>query len=175
MTIDTNLKPRLYNGKVSGDTKLSQLMGKIIFIIDKTTAPEYMKYPECNSSDENVPCYNLDNYMNMESGGDNLRIYSYSRITNQAITPPEIRDDGLTTDTINYKMVIPDAGTSMKIFGILRNPNFDTLVADYGVQIACYRFYENDTNLMNYEESFSKHKSAFVPISKMIKYLEQQK
>jgi len=175
MTIDTNLKPRLYTGKVSGDTKLSQLMGKIIFIIDKTTAPEYMKYPECNSSDENVPCYNLDNYMNMESGGDNLRIYSYSRITNQAITPPEVHDDGLTTDTINYKMVIPDAGTSMKIFGILRNPNFDTLVADYGVQIACYRFYENDTNLMNYEESFSKHKSAFVPISKMIKYLEQQK
>jgi hypothetical protein len=162
-------------GKVSGDTKLSQLMGKIIFIIDKTTAPEYMKYPQCNSSDENVPCYNLDNYMNMESGGDNLRIYSYSRITNQAITPPEIRDDGITTDTIKYKMVIPDAGTSMKIFGILRNPNFDTLVADYGVQIACYRFYENDTNLMNYEEAFSKHKSAFVPISKMIKYLEQQK
>ena len=34
---------------------------------------------------------------------------------------------------------------------------------------------ENDTNLMNYEEAFSKHKSAFVPISKMIKYLEQQK
>lgn len=174
MTIDTNLKPRLYNGKVSGDTKLSELMGKIIFIIDKTTAPKYMTYPECNS-DANVPCYNLDNYMNMESGGDQLRIYSYGRITNQAITPPQVHDDGLTTDIINCKMVIPDAGTGMKIFGILRNPLFDTLVADYGVQIACYRFYENDTNLMNYEAAFSKHKSAFVPISKMIKYLEEQK
>lgn len=174
MTIDTNLKPRLYDGKVSGDTKLSELMGKIIFIIDKTTAPEYMKYPVCGS-DINVPCYNLDNYMNMESGGDQLRIYSYGRITNQAITPPQVHDDGLTTDIINYKMVIPDAGTGMKIFGFLRNPLFDTLVVDYGVQIACYRFYENDTNLMNYEAAFSKHKSAFVPISKMIKYLEEQK
>jgi hypothetical protein len=174
MIIDSNLKPRLYNGKVSGDTKISELMGKIIFVIDKTTSPEYMKYPEC-SSDINVPCYNLDNYMNMESGGDNLRIYSYGRITSQSITPPLIHDDGITTDTVNYKMVIPDAGTGMKIFGILRNPNFDTLVGDYGVQIACYRFYENDTNLMNYEQAFSKHKSAFVPISKMLKYLEQQR
>ena len=174
MIIDTNLKPRLYNGKVSGDTKISEVMGKIIFIIDKTTAPKYMNYPECRS-DANMPCYNLDNYMNMESGGDQLRIYSYGRITNQLINPPLVRDDGITTDVINYKMVIPDAGTGMKIFGILRNPNFDTLVADYGVQIACYRFYENDTNLMNYEAAFSKHKSAFVPISKMIKYLEEQK
>jgi hypothetical protein len=113
--------------------------------------------------------------MNMESGGDNLRIYSYGRITSQSITPPLVRDDGLTTDIIDYKMVIPDAGMGMKIFGILRNPNFDTLVADYGVQIACYRFYENDTNLMNYEQAFSKHRSAFVPISKMLKYLELQK
>jgi hypothetical protein len=163
MTIDTSLKPRLYDGKVSGNTKLSDLMGKVIFIIDKTTAPEYMKYPD------------LANYMNMESGGDNLRIYTYGRIASQSITPPHVHDDGITTDTINYKMVIPDAGTGMKIFGILRNPKFDTLVADYGVQIACYRFYENDTNLMTYEEAFSKHKSAFVPISKMIKYLEEQK
>jgi hypothetical protein len=174
MIIDSNLKPRLYYGKVSGDTTLSDVMGKIIFIIDKTTAPEYMKYPKCNS-DINVPCYNLDNYMNMESGGDNLRIYTYGRITSQLITPPLIHDDEITTDTVNYKMVIPDAGSGMQIFGILRNPNFDTLVADYGVQIACYRFYENDTNLMNYEEAFSKHKTAFVPISKMLKYLEQQK
>jgi hypothetical protein len=174
MIIDSNLKPRLYNGKVSGNTKISELMGKIIFIIDKTTSPEYMKYPKCNS-DINVPCYNVDNYMNMESGGDNLRIYSYGRITSQSITPPLVRDDGLTTDITDYKMVIPDAGMGMKIFGILRNPNFDTLVADYGVQIACYRFYENDTNLMNYEQAFSKHRSAFVPISKMLKYLELQK
>lgn len=163
MTIDTSLKPRLYDGKVSGNTKLSDLMGKVIFIIDKTTAPEYMKYPD------------LANYMNMESGGDNLRIYTYGRIASQSITPPHVHDDGIRTDIINYKMVIPDAGTGMKIFGILRNPKFDTLVADYGVQIACYRFYENDTNLMTYEEAFSKHKSAFVPISKMIKYLEEQK
>ena len=174
MTIDTNLKPRLYSGKVSGDTKLSEVMGKIIFIIDKTTAPEYMKYPEC-ISDPNIPCYNLDNYMNMESGGDNLRIYTYGRITSQSITPPLLHDDGLTTDIIDYKMVIPDAGSSMKIFGILRNPNFDTLVLDYGAQIVCYRFYENDTNLINYEEAFRKHKSAFVLVSKMVKYLEQQK
>jgi hypothetical protein len=172
MMIDMNLKPRLYNKQISGDTLLSEILGKIIFIIDKKTAPEYMNYPICESSKQ---CYKLNKYMNMESGGDNLRIYSYGRITNQSITPPIVHDDGLTTDIVNYKMVIPDAGLSMKILGILRNPNFNTLVSDYGVQIVCYRFYENDTNLMNYEKAFRTNKSAIVPISKMIKYLEEQK
>jgi hypothetical protein len=172
MSIDLNLKTRLYKDErtgsimVNGQTKLSKLMKKIIIVVDKSTAPNYKKYPECDLE----PCYNLSRYVNMESGGDTIRSYKYDRIINQQTTPPHIRDNGLSTDISDLKMVFPDAGND--IIGALRNYGSNDLVLDYGVQIAFYRFYQIDTNLIEYEKLFSDNKSAFIPMSQLINYIK---
>ena len=172
MSIDLNLKTRLYKNEktgsimVNGQTKLSKLMKKIIIVLDKSTAPNYKSYPECDLE----PCYNLSRYVNMESGGDTVRSYKYDRIINQQTTPPHIRDNGLSTDISDLKMVFPDAGSN--IIGALRNYGSNDLVLDYGVQIAFYRFYQKDTNLIEYEKLFSDNKSAFIPMPLLINYIK---
>ena len=180
--VDATLKSKLYTGTVTSRTYLSDLMNKIVLIVDKKLAPKYQSFPECGTScvgpkntlamNANCPsCFSLKNYVNIESGTTFLRIYNYSYIMDQSYTSPEIMDDGLTTDVNSMKIVIPDIGTNF--MGCVRNPSCHFLPLNYGVQIVAYPFYQNDIYLDQYEQAFADGKSAFVPLSTMIHFVNK--
>lgn len=168
--IEVYFKDRLHKGKITGSTKLSEISGKIIIVIDKNTAPNYNKYPVC-STDKNQICYNLKNFVNLESGGDDLRTYRYTTIINEKNTPPLIMDDKLNSNVFNYKLILPDLGGNF--FGIMNNPDHNLLISNHSAQIICYNFYNRDSNLDKYEQFFGIFKSSFVPFSSAIPILNQ--
>jgi hypothetical protein len=163
--ISSILGERLNKCDVTPDTILANLMGKIVLIIDVTTSPDYKTYSICNPVTDKT-CNDLTTYVNMESGGDYLRIYKYTELLNISIFPPYIFTDG-TTDVNALRIVIPDVGTD------ITNPNVFDFIVDYGVQFSTYPFFNQDANLFQYEKIFSDNKSAFVPLSIIIPYLNQ--
>ena len=173
MAIQNYLANKLYVGHVDGSTILSELLGKVVLIIDKYTAPNYAdssNYPKCNNStsDINSGCYNLSTFMNMESGTGTLRMYSYTNLQRQATTPPIILDsDNLDTDISLLRIVQPDSTTPEDI-----NPVFSDFIQNYGVQFITNRFFITDTGLKFYEAFFASNKSAFVPYSFAISYFD---
>jgi hypothetical protein len=166
-SIHKNLKTRLYSGEVNGMTPLGNIMGKIVIVIDKKIAPKYDSYPVCEKMG-NEECFNLSKYVNLESGGDNLRTYKYSHILEQTTTPPHIKDDG-TTDTTYLKMAFPDVKQTAG------NPVLAPFITDYGVQFVASRLYIVDTNLKAYENTFNDGGMAFLPFSIIVKKVENDK
>jgi len=152
--ISYDLGDRLYSGKVTPDSYLSDLLGKIVVVVDKTTSPE-IETAICNPSDLN--CSNLINVTNMISGSDRVRIYRENDLTAQMTNPP---DPGV------YLMRIVKPQTTI-LYGVV-NSNAEPLIKNYGAQVVLQCFYMNDNQLKNYEALFSKYKSAFVPISSII-------
>ena len=143
---------------VNGDTILSTIRDKIIIVLDKTYAPTY-SYKS-----------NLGNNVNIISGGDTMRTYGYSTLTQQQFTSPVIKDDGINTDVVSLKLVYPDVGSNW--LGLTRNALYYPMVLNYGVQIVLYPFYQVDMYLGQYEKAFSEKKAGIVPISQMILYLQ---
>ena len=87
-SVDYALKSKLYNGKVTENTKFADLMGKVVLILDKTIEPKYKDYCSCSLEEQN--CYDLTKYVNMESGGINLFSLQYNEILKQYTSPPTI-------------------------------------------------------------------------------------
>lgn len=144
---------------VNGDTILNKLRKKIIIVIDKTYAPTYKEES------------NLGKYVNMESGGDILRVYGYSILSEQQYTTPNIKDDGITTDVETMKMVTPDLGGGW--LGLIQNSIYYPMVLNYGAQVVLYPFYQIDMYLGQYESAFADNKAAYVPMGAMITYLKE--
>ena len=88
-------------------------------------------------------------------------------ILNLSILPPYIFSDG-TTDVKAMRLVVPDLGTN------ITNPSIYEFVIDYATQMVCYPFYNKDNNLINYERVFRDNKSAFIPISQIVPYLNEK-
>ena len=168
-SIDATLKDKLYfNTKIDNDTKLTDIMGKVIIVMDKTINYKYNKYTSCAENEEN--CYDLTKYINIESGGDLLGLQRYTTVLNQKINPPYIHDDNITVSANRIHMALPDYDTTNT-----SNPNYGVFVRDYGYQIVPYRFYKKDKELSNYEDFFNDNKYGIVPISKAIRHYEKLK
>jgi hypothetical protein len=157
--VDSVLKPKLYKGEVSPNTHLADLLGQVVLIIDRTTTPGYKNFPVCETGVQG--CYNLKDYVNMESGSNYLRIYTEKELTNQMTNPP---DPGVYL----MRIVTPN---SPLLFGA-KNSKATNLITDYGAQIVAQDFYINDSNLKDYETMFFTHKSAFVPIRNALEYIK---
>jgi len=173
MCIHNYLHNKLFSGPVDGNTKLNDLMGKIVLIIDKNISPDYANisnYPKCSDgiSDADNGCYNLSNMKNIESGTQVLRIYEYSNLSKQSITPPLITDtEDLNTDVTLFRLIKPSISDS-------NNPLCSDFISNYGVQFITNRFYILDNNLERYELFFFANHSAFVPFSTAIKFYSKQ-
>ena len=103
--IDSVLKPKLYDGEVTRDTKLADIMGKIVIVIDKTI---HRDYKDCvqNVEPSDISCFDLSNYMNMESGSQNMNSYSLTQIESQAFSSAMIKDDNVSTTAVASKLVL---------------------------------------------------------------------
>ncbi len=162
--IDAILKPKLYDGEITKETKLNEIMGKIIIVIDKSIHRDYKEFAKCKASDVN--CYDLSNYTNVESGSQNMNLYSLSQIENQANIPVLIKDDNVSTTAISSKIVLPVDNSK-------ENPVMRKLILNYGAQIVAYRYYKVDTNLADSETFFNDNRGGIVPLAAAIPYFER--
>lgn len=168
-TIYNVLLPKLYSGKVTNDTKLGDLMGHVVLVMDRTIVPHYAKYCKCEDSN----CHDLTSYINMESGTSVLYQTQYTELLNQSAIQINTMLDicSICTDIRHLRVVLPDNN-----YKATKNPQIDAFVTDYGAQLVPYRFYSVDSGLSGYEAMFdySKHKSAFVPLASAIQYIHEK-
>lgn len=154
--LQSTVKDRLYQGTVTPDTQLTDLVGKIVLVVDNITSPGYQNYTSCTDI---TGCVGLADLVNMDSGTSIVRIYNERDLMMQAFNPPD-------PDVYMMRIVFPNRG----IFYGMSNPAFLYLMKNYGAQIVTQAFYLNDTNLTAYEDMFRNFKSAFVPISAVLAY-----
>lgn len=164
--IHSTIKPKIYNGKVSGDTILNELFDKIIIMVDKTIDRNYVKNAECDHTD--LHCYDFNNYINMESGSENVNLFHFSSLIGQAYTPVLVKDDNVRTTVSNIRMAIPDKTP------ITSNPEMKDYIVKYNCQIIAYMFYIIDNELNEYEEFFNTSRSSFVPLSFALSYFTKK-
>uniref|UniRef100_A0A6C0IP29 Phosphatidylinositol-specific phospholipase C X domain-containing protein n=1 Tax=viral metagenome TaxID=1070528 RepID=A0A6C0IP29_9ZZZZ len=162
--IDSVLKPKLYDGNIDRDTKLSELMGKVVIIIDKTIHRDYKEYAKCKGTD--VSCYDLSNYLNIESGSQTINLVGLMQLENQAANPPLIKDDNVSTTAISSKLVLPYQKANV-------NPDMKKMILNYGGQMIGYRYHLVDENLMDCETFFNDNKGGIVPLAAAIPYFER--
>lgn len=163
-SIDFALRAKLYSKPVTNDTLLSEVMGKIVVIMDKTIDRDYRDFAACEPDEKD--CLNLVNFINVESGSETLQLNRYSEILNQCTAPPTTLDNcELCTDVKKMRVVVPDLN-----YENTANPEISEFILSYGCQIVPYRFYTNDTALADYEDLFNNNNSAFVPLASAIYY-----
>jgi len=164
-SIDFALKAKLYKEQLTNKTKMSDIKGKIVIIIDKTINRNYKDYTDCK--DKSSQCYDLKLYTNAESGSEFINLTNYRTLLNQCSNSVNILDDesNLHTDVKRIKLALPDT-----IPRNAKNPNFSQFVEKYGCQIVPYKFYSKDPELEDYEIFFNENKSAFVPLATGIYY-----
>jgi len=177
-SIDNTIKDKLYVDTtkkvnetfpaipVTKDTLFSDVAGKVILCIDKTIVRNYKDYTSCDGS--KGECYDLTNYINIETGGEDLNLLKYSDVMDQCVIPISIKNDNETTDVKTMKYVVPNIKNDN-----LLNPGISNFILKYSAQIPAYRFYKNDRHLRIYEEFFDEHKSAFVPLAIAITYFKK--
>ena len=154
--IDYSFKNRLYSGRVNGETKLEDLMGKVVFIMDKTSSPDYKNYVKCVSE----PCFKLTDYINMDAGTISFSKYSYTNLETLPQVP--VMPGGKKTDIKTFMMVTPTR------FDMVRQPDPVDTIAKWHPQFLLYNFSVASEELDAYENIFNKNEASFVPISVMI-------
>jgi hypothetical protein len=168
-SVDYSLKNKLFKDKINKNTKLKNIMGKVVLLIDKTINYKYLDYAVCEEMDNQ--CYDLTSYTNLESGGELMNLYHYSEMNNQCSIPITISDNNLNTNVKKIKLLLPDMISNQK-----KNVYFNTLVYKYGFQIIPYIYYFKptpDNELVNYEKFFNDNQSGIVLLSAAITYFKK--
>lgn len=165
-SIDSTLRDKLYNGQITKNTKISDIMGKIVIIVDKTINRDYKQLSTCSPSMKD--CYNLNKYINLESGSDLLFLHHYNELLNLSQDIIRVEDKcPICTSTTNMRMVLPDT-----INKNTKNPNIDEFILNYGSQFVLYKFYSKDEELEKYEQLFNDNKGGIIPLAYSIDYLK---
>ena len=163
--VEYTLKDKLYRKRIDEKTALNDILGKVVLVIDKTINYYYQDDSYCNVSKN---CVDLTTFVNLESGGDYLRVDRYTDVLNKYPVMPKVNGDNVTADIEKYQLILPDYNSKN-----VKNPSHGDFVLKYGCQIMPYRFYINDQNLEEYEEFFKDNKFAFVPLAHGIMHYEK--
>jgi len=168
-SIDSTLNRKLYTGKVTKDTRIKELEGKIIIIVDKTINRNYVENAKCEPLEND--CYDLNTYVSLESGSDDLFLNTYSELLGLSYDNIRVEDKcKLCTSTKNMKMTLPNT-----INTNTQNPEIDDFILNYGSQFVLYKFYSKDEGLENYEKMFDDNKGGIIPLAYTIDYLKKNK
>lgn len=162
-SIDAKLKSITYSGKVSRDTPFKDLMNKAVISVDKTIRRDYADFAKCDETD--VSCYDLSNYVNIESGSEDMNMFHYTDLLSQTANPSLIKDDDTRTTVKTMIMAVPDVVSSRS------NPKIDDFILKHGSQLVAYRFHILDDNLLRYEMLFDNLSAGCVPLSSAIPYI----
>lgn len=168
-SIDSTLKDKVYNGQITKNTKISDIMGKIVIIVDKTINRDYKQLSACSPSEKD--CYNLNKYVNLESGSDLLFLHHYNELLNLSQDLIRVEDKcPICTSTTNMRLILPDT-----INKNTKNPNIDDFILNYGSQFVLYKFYSKDEELEKYEQLFNDNKGGIIPLAYSIDYLKKNR
>jgi len=165
-SIDSSLRGKLYNKKVNDKTKLSDVMGQVVVVMDKSINRKYEEESKCESSDND--CYKLPSYINLDSSSDLLYQNTYSDVLNENYNIVNVTDKcDICTDVKRNRMVIPDKIDNTQ------NPNTYELIGKHGCQIVMCRYYSKDNNLYKYEKLFNDNKGGVVPLAFVLDYIKK--
>jgi hypothetical protein len=157
-------------GKVYRYTPIRELMRKVVLSVDKTIEYSYKDYTKCESNSK--ACYDLTNYINIESGSENMNLNRYINISNQPNTQLIIRDNNLNTNVKSLNLILPDVLPENA-----SNPKINDFVLNYGFQIVPFKFYKPDDSFNNalykYELFFNDNKGGIVPLSIATMYFKK--
>ena len=162
--IDSILKPKLMEGQVNETTKMSEMMGKIVIVVDNTIHRDYKDHAKCKAQD--LQCYDLANYTNLESGGQVMNQFSLMQIENQVSNPVLIKDDNVTTSATTSRLVLPLSKNS-------ENPDMLKMILRYGIQIVGYKYDQQNEQLEKSEAFFNDNKGGIVPLAAAITYFDR--
>ena len=163
-SVDYSLRTKLYSKKVDGETKLSDIMGKVVLVIDKSYNRKYAEHSKCETDEK--ACYDLTKYINMERGTTNMHSNSFTEILAENTVPLAIKDGcELCTNVDKYRLAVPNKRLKNE-----KNPELKELVLGHACQINLFRFYLKGEELDTYEEFFNHFKSSFVPLASVVQY-----
>jgi hypothetical protein len=162
--VKVSLAERLHQGQVLASTPMSELMGKIVLVVDAMICPAWADAPSRGDPK------NLSNFANIVTGPAPVPKYSYDTIQGMAMSPPVIDADNLggTSNVTQLTLVeVSAAATSPP-------PAFSTqnLVANHGVQWYPQKMYvpKTDSTVTAYEELFAGCRGGIVPMSQAVRY-----
>jgi len=165
------------------NSSMAEIMKKAIIVFDNKIYPNYLQYTGCQtiptlpgSLEEavtDVSCYQLQNYIHLLSESPDMKTLTYgnqSAIKKTPITVPldeSPSNNGYTVKVDQLSRFIPKDP--------INGSNIDSYnpIQNYSAQILGMMFWKSDGNLSDYEKIFNKFGSAFVPLSKVSKYIEQ--
>lgn len=179
----------LFNGTVTKNTNISDLMGKVIIVFDNTNYPLYSRNSpqlknivHLESMSTNMKIYNHSNF-NMtnaditETGSNETKTPSPNDYSNRPIFKLSVNPDEYTTDVTTIHQVLPIMIDENKPYSMMENTEFKQMIS-YGAQITPMEFWSNDKHLKLYEEMFNDYGnessligSAFIPFTSAISYL----
>jgi len=166
-SIDSTLRAKLYPTKININTKLSEVMGKVVIITDKTINRNYKSDSKCTSTE--TDCYEFSKYVNLESGSDSLNQNTYTDILNQSYDIVNIIDKcDICTDVKKYRLVVPETVNNSN------NPDVYELIGKHGCQLVTNRFYIIDDNLKKYGKLFNDNKGGILPLAHVLEYIKKE-
>lgn len=148
---------KMYNRSISKSTLMSEIMGKYVVLIDKTSRG----YMEDNGG-------SIITNKNGETGGTDFMLYHNSNILSGCNNPPIVETQSMT-NVQDYKIVLADKGTSF--WGWDTNPNINILLDQYGSQIVACKYWAYDTNLIHCEAMFGHFQTAITLLANAIAYV----
>ena len=163
-SVDYSLKNKLYNKKVDSNTKLSDIMGKVVLVFDKSLNTNYAEQSQCTKDDKY--CNDLNRYINIESGTTSMYSNTFAEVLAENTYPLAIKDGcDLCTNVDKYRIALPSKRMKNE-----KNPELKDLVLGHVIQVNLFRFYLKGEELNEYEEFFNNFQSSFVPLASVIQY-----
>jgi len=153
--IQTVFTTRKYEGDITNQTRLDEIMGKVIIVMDKTIRREYKEHSKL-----------LESLINIESGSEALNQFTINSLMNASEKLIAIDDNNLTTDLEKIQMVMPNQEKY--------NTNIIDIIHNFGVQIFPAKFYAADDELEDYEDIFNQNSHGIVPMGSMVYYLQKR-
>lgn len=152
------------NEKITGNTLFNTIKNKLIVVYDSTLFIE-------NSLLDRITNSNL--FYNMIGNSKNLFKSTYNEIiptNNYKKTPPKIissTEVKLFNNSSSLQYVLPENSKSSQ-----PNPDIYSSIKNYGNQITLFQYYVMDNPLIYNEQMFQTYKSAFVPMSNCLTYID---
>jgi len=149
---DKDMISIFYQKMLTQNTKIDDIMGKIVFLYSSSIQDFQIKIDNTN-----IVSYNNDNNI--------IKTLPSLEITNKKKEMPLILKDNFTTNISMITQVLPLNATA----------NNDTLplIQYYGGQITPMLAWVDDTYLANYEEMFNNSNSGIIPLSTALSYVKK--
>jgi hypothetical protein len=166
---------------VNENTNLQDIMGKVIICLDISINPKYATNTSCEQSSTN--CINLQNLININTGGSDWTTQTFSTILSETTNPPVINYNDYTvsypqTTSINIDPSKNNISFPLNL-AIPDNTNYPsddhythTLIKNYGVQTIAFPYYNLSNSLILYENIFESDKTAITLMSSALLYVK---